>query len=69
MSSSWPTVRSVKVLACFIGWVQGLRDTDEALQEDGLFVWDLPLGDMGGSSTARPCSHNGGGLRESVTLA
>ena len=69
MSYYWPTVRSVKVLAFFSGWVQGLRDTDEALQEDGLFVWDLPLGDMGGSSTACPCSHNGDGLRESVTLA
>ena len=67
MSSSWPTVRSVKVLAFFSGWVQGMRDTDEALQEDGLFVWDLPLGDMGGSSTACPYSHNGDGLRESVT--
>ena len=49
--------------------VQGLPGTDEALQEDGLFVWDLPLRDMGGSSTACPCSQNGDGLRESVVCS
>ena len=50
------------VLAFLCGWVEGLRDLDEALQEDRLFARDVRLGDWGGSSTA--CSHSGDGLRE-----
>ena len=66
MSSSWAKVRSVNVLAFLCGWVGGLRDLDEALQEDGLFAREVRLGDWGGSSTV--CSHSGDGLRESLDL-
>ena len=53
MSSSWAKVRSVNVLAFLCGWVGGLRDLDDALQEDGLFAREVRLGDWGGSSM--PC--------------
>ena len=54
------------VLAFLCGWMEGLRDLDEALQEDGLFAREVRLGDCGGSSTA--CSRSGDRLRESLDL-